>query len=177
MPSVRFAQENPIDFVVEAQRRSEEQNASSFTCLMEACSGSGKSLSAAEYFVRNPDKCLYFLFDFVHTQRLYQAVKDITFLVNLAIDFDVSKYVHGMRVQKDHSMLPAVDIAIDRSKWHVLGVLGYLLNQTSTVVAVSTEEASKWARGLWILLDEAIPREAKHCAMLSPIARLVFFKR
>ena len=57
-PSKRFSDLNPISMLVKAKANAEE----SHFCLIEACSGSGKSLCAADHFDRNVDDSIYFLF-------------------------------------------------------------------------------------------------------------------
>eukprot|EP00960_Hanusia_phi_P001773 50887-Hanusia_phi.AAC.1 len=46
-----FSEANPIDNLVQTARKN---STVPHACVIEACSGSGKSLCAADYFVRNP---------------------------------------------------------------------------------------------------------------------------
>mmetsp|Transcript_43450 Transcript_43450/g.137395 ORF Transcript_43450/g.137395 Transcript_43450/m.137395 type:complete len:234 (-) Transcript_43450:1496-2197(-) len=131
-PTEVFSSLNPIDRVVSMSKTKDE---GPYTCLLEACSGSGKSMCAVDYFVRNPDTCLYFLFGHKHTQLIYQEVSEITNLINRALDIDlwncIGEYTSN---QGEAAALVAINISMKRSQgWHVLGVLGFLLNQTEEV--------------------------------------------
>ena len=69
---------NPIDEIV--QEAKQEKDATYF-CMIEACSGSEKSLCAIDCFVRNPDECMYFLFipsTQENRQAIYEHVASIT---------------------------------------------------------------------------------------------------
>ena len=69
-----------------------------------------------------------------------------------------------------------VDVKKDGSKWHVLGALAYLWNETNTVAPVSVQEARKWRRR-WVLIDETIPPEKDKQTFFSLISRLVLLRR
>ena len=175
-PTEVFSSLNPIDRVVSMSKTKDE---GPYTCLLEACSGSGKSMCAVDYFVRNPDTSLYFLFGYKHTQLIYQEVSEITNLINRALDIDlwncIGEYTSN---QGEAAALVAINISMKRSQgWHVLGVLGFLLNQTEEVKPVTVEQAKSWQQNLWVFLDEAIPARREECHILYPIGRLVLLKR
>jgi len=92
-----FSYLNPIDKVVAA---ASNDNGVTVSCMIEACSGSGKSLCAADYFSRHPTTSLYFVFEYVHEQEIYSRVQDLTCIMNAAIDLDLKQYVFSTNVFK-----------------------------------------------------------------------------
>ena len=86
-PSKHFSDLNPINKLVMKAQGAEE----CYVCLVEACSGSGKSLFAADYFVRNVDDSILFLFNPVEgdqtyrVQPIYKSLQSVTQLMSKAI--------------------------------------------------------------------------------------------
>uniref|UniRef100_A0A7S0EQK1 Uncharacterized protein n=1 Tax=Hanusia phi TaxID=3032 RepID=A0A7S0EQK1_9CRYP len=184
-PSSIFADANPINrlkafFQVTTNGSANEEGP--FCCMIEACSGSGKSLCAAEFYVRNPTQSLYFLFghSFGATpQDLYQAVQPITDLLNLAFDFDLHRLgLKDINPSAAKRILDALSVNMQNDfRWHFLGALGYLCKQTNTVAPVSVREAQDWKERPLLLIDEAVPSESKNLYILSPIARVILLRR
>ncbi|EKX32955.1 hypothetical protein GUITHDRAFT_120867 [Guillardia theta CCMP2712] len=179
-PSERFSAMNPIDRIVLEANQARD---ATFLCMIEACSGSGKSLCAVDYFVRNPDESIYFLFiptAHGYRQRKYEEhVESISNLISRAIDCDVcglAKY--AIAESEIGASIEAfdVDVNTDGRKWHVLGALGYLWKETNTIAPVSVQEAKKWRRR-WVLIDETIPPQKDEGRLFSPIARLVLVRK
>ncbi|EKX43170.1 hypothetical protein GUITHDRAFT_110897 [Guillardia theta CCMP2712] len=169
-----FSAMNPIDKLMETEM---EFTASTHLCMIEACSGSGKSLCAADFFVRHPEECIYFLFrpsnpDMV--RLMYSYVESITDLMALAINTDLRLLVQSAPPTSsiESVSLSALDVTDFRQTWYILGALGYLWNETTTVAPVSVQKARTWERRL-VLMDETIPDEQDYTA----IAKLMLVKR
>lgn len=172
-----LSESNPIDKVV---TDSADGAACTVSCMIEACSGSGKSLCAADYFVRNPKTSRYCLFGYTQEQELYLQVDSISQLINVAIDLDLQACDQKLAFDKpDECKVNVLDIDILESSWNILGALGYLFGKTETVAKVTLQHAKKWTKDkdLWLLVDEAIPGYQDTTDLVNPIARLVFFKR
>ena len=177
-PSKEFSAMNPIDVIAREARRVKD---AVYLCMIEACSGSGKSLCAADFFVRNSKDCMYFLFNpsqQVSKQSIYQCVTSITNLMSMAINSDLCLLTMASVPESSTELLTAIDFDVKTSgrKWHVLGTLGYLWNETNSVAPVSVEEAMKWRRR-WVLIDETIPPDSHKAYLFSQSAKLVLFKR
>ncbi|EKX40343.1 hypothetical protein GUITHDRAFT_113579 [Guillardia theta CCMP2712] len=171
-----FSERNPIDKVV----ANATQEAGIVTCMIEACSGSGKSLCAADYFVRNPKTSLYCLFGYVQEQDLYLNVQGISHLLNVAIDLDLQacdRRIDFLDPTKCEQQVLTIDVLAP--SWNVLGVLGYLFGKTKGPGKVSVGEAKLWTQkgDLWVFVDEAIPRYQGIPCRANAIWRLLFLKR
>ena len=165
---------NPINTLVQDAN---DVTATTHLCVIEACSGSGKSLCAADYFVRNSDQCIYFLFNpskNENKQNLYQNVSSITNLMGLAMNCDLISLIRSTTPTLSTELLGVLDFDLKESerKWYLLGALGYLWKETTTVAPVSVKEAMNWKQR-WVLMDETIPPEQDFAA----IAKLVLVKR
>jgi len=165
---------NPIDALVQ---HGNDVTATTHLCVIEACSGSGKSLCAADFFVRNSDQCIYFLFNpskKENKQNLYQNVSSITNLMGLAVNCDLILLIRSTSPTLSTELLGVLDFDLKESerKWYLLGALGYLWKETTTVAPVSVKEAMNWKQR-WVLMDETIPPEQDFAA----IAKLVLVKR
>ena len=169
-----FSKQNPIDRLV---LNATGEIAHTHLCMIEACSGSGKSLCAADFFVRNSEDCIYFLFTPSRKdieQIMYSEVASISRLMELAMTADLRFLVQSAPSTSMIESLGvfAFDIKNSRHKWHILGALGYLWKETTTVAPVSVEEAKNWKRR-WVLMDETIPLEQDS----TGFARLVLVRR
>ena len=181
-PSKQFSDLNPINKLVMKAQGAEE----SYVCLVEACSGSGKSLCAADHFVRNVEDSILFLFNPVegeqtyNVQPIYKSLQYITQLMSKALECDLSiltrQYVGSMKKTDPLTALNFNFSTGQPSRWHVLGVLGWLWDELTTIAPVSIEEAAEW-KTRWVLVDEVIPPQKDDTRFYSIIAKLVFLKR
>lgn len=162
---------------------------STLVALIEGCSGSGKSLTAAEYFVRNPD-CVYFLLGLDHQQPIYKCVERVTTALNQALEHDLSclrsRAVASGRFTEVKEMarrLRTHSMDVRSEKSYFLGTLGFLLGRISHTTPVSVETALGWrkpGREITVLMDEAIPFFARGVTSArggSQVEQLVLAKR
>jgi len=169
-----FSAMNPIDKLMQ---NATGETAAIRLCMIEACSGSGKSLCAADFFVRHSEESIYFLFHPSNpgmVQRMYSYVESITDLMALAMNTDLRLLMQSAPSTSsiESVSLLALDVKDTQRKWYILGALGYLWNETTTVAPVSVEKARGWKRR-WVLMDETIPPEQDYTA----IPKLVLVKR
>ena len=130
--STGFSRSNPIDRIVNDMKAQVEREP--HICLLEACSGSGKSLCAADFFVRNAGESIYFLLSVVqgnhdNMQSNYSEVEPITRLVSTAMDCNLCTLTkHFVGSGGTTGALTGLDINFNSGfgkdqKWYVLGVL------------------------------------------------------
>ena len=178
-PSERFSAMNPIDQIVQEAKKVKD---ATFVCMIEACSGSGKSLCAIDYFIRNRHQCMYFLFipsARESRQMIYEHVSSITTLIARAMDCDLCGLTKNAIAESEVGAgIGAFDVDVkkDGRKWHVLGALGYLWRETNTVAPVSVQEARSWTQR-WVLMDETILPQQDQDTLFSLVARLVLLRR
>ena len=178
-PSEEFSSLNPIDRIVEKAKLDQDP----YLCMIEACSGCGKSLSAVDFFVRNADVSIYFLFNpsqrLEAVQDIYNPVQQITQLMNKAMECDLcllAKRHAGSQGTAPLDVLE-IDFATDGRKWHVLGVLAFLWAEETTWAPVSVKDAQNWRKRRWVLVDEVIPPQHEETCIFSVIAKIVLLRR
>uniref|UniRef100_A0A6U5Y498 Uncharacterized protein n=1 Tax=Guillardia theta TaxID=55529 RepID=A0A6U5Y498_GUITH len=178
-PSEEFSSLNPIDRIVEKAKTDQDP----YLCMIEACSGCGKSLTAVDFFVRNADVSIYFLFNpsqRVDTvQDIYEPVEQITRLINKAIECDLSMLAKSHAGSQGTAPLDAleVDFATDGRKLHLLGVLAFLWSEETTWAPVSVKDAQNWKKRRWVLVDEVIPPQQEDTCIFSVTAKIVLLRR
>ena len=175
-PSKQLSAMNPID---ERIKKSCYYD-SYYLSLIAACAASGKSLCAADYFVRNANHSMYFRFSPVYehsAHNIYFHLLPVTRLLNKALDCDLC-IVSLLAAESDETCrLEVWDVKIDRQEgWYVLGALKFLWNKTTSVAPVTLTEARTWGRR-WVLLDDVFPPEQDNTYLISPMAKLVFLIR
>uniref|UniRef100_A0A7S0EPN1 Uncharacterized protein n=1 Tax=Hanusia phi TaxID=3032 RepID=A0A7S0EPN1_9CRYP len=182
-PLEALSEINPIDKIVSSKGKYTESKV--FCCLVEACSGSGKSLCAVDFHLRHPQRSLYFLFrppEGEAVQPLYKHAKDASKLLNVALDFDfLMLQIDGLASTNSKNLQYVEAWSIDMSnismQWHFLGAISFLCGQARSMAPLTFEEAGKLKGPLYVLVDEAIPSESDKLYSLSSMARLVLMRR
>ena len=154
---------NPIDTLAQD---ADDVTASTHLCMIEACSSSGKSLCAANVFVRNSDQCIHFLFNpskKENKQNLYQDVSSITNLMGLAMNCDLILLIGSTTPTLSTELFGVLDFDLKERerKWYLLGALGYLWKET-----IPPER--DFAANAKLMLAKRVLTDANiHCIMLG----------
>ncbi|EKX33364.1 hypothetical protein GUITHDRAFT_120427 [Guillardia theta CCMP2712] len=101
--------------------------------------------------------------------------------MNAAIDLNLRQYNSSINVFKIVSgeSTEISSIKLEDYSWNVLGTLGYLFGKTATPAKVTVKQARTWMsqQKLWVLVDEAIPREKSSFGVVDALERLLLLKR